>query len=257
MELLIQNLPSGADYKFDSIHIDAMTFAKVLEYIDNVPRDPVEKYYFDYCTLKSDDPNVSDLLLPDLEYCVFIKKVLSITRNSKFTTTVKCPVCGASITKEIRIPEDVHFSPIDERFLRGVNVEVGGKMHEVRVPTVTEFMSVFQNYRRLKRITDMKLIRLISLFRNVTNIPNYYESLVVNATYEDITILTMLSQLFYEIVDPVTTYCKDCNKGETDVTKMRGIEVGIDTLISDFFRDIILNNRVDESKIIFREVRKF
>lgn len=256
MQLMTEYLPSGYEYPFASIKIMPMKFAEILEYVENVPKNEVDKFYFDYCVLKADDPNVDNLLLPDLEYVIFMKKAITLSKESSFIVTIDCPECHNKFRQRITIPNDVKYSRIDKQFINGIQVEVNGEIHSVKVPTVTEFMRVFSNYHRLKNITDMKIIKLIALFQSATVLPNKYENLVTQATYDDITLMTMLSQLFYEIVEPVKVYCPSCNREITNPNEKRGMVVEINSLITDFFRDVIINNGLTESKIILREVRQ-
>lgn len=250
MIVMTSNLPSGHHYRFESITINPMYFAQVLEYEENCPSDPVEKYYFDYCVLKMDDPNVDELLLPDLEYAVFLKKAVSIGRDASFTASIVCPVCGAKYTHRIDVPHDVKYSPIESSIANGFQILMGGAPHAVRVPSMKEFLGVFNNYRRVKKLTDMKLIKLIALFKDSALYPSRYEDIVVHAQYDDIATLTMLSELFYEIVEPVETFCPICNKGVSGTEKKRGTVIGLDGLITNFFRTILENNRASQYKIL-------
>jgi hypothetical protein len=252
MELLTQHLPSGFQgYGFPGIHINPMNFAQVLEYLDNTPKSEVEKFYFDYCVVRMDDEHVDNLLLPDLDYVIYLKKVITISRSCNFTSTFECPECHATLQKQIKIPEDIQFQRVDPKFISGIQIEIGGRIEEVKVPTMQEFMAVFNTYRRIKKVSDMRLIKMIALFRNAPYYPNYYEDLVTKATYEDITMLTMLSQMYYDIVKPITIYCPECNKG-VEPENQRGITIEVESLIVDFFRDITLNNKIDESKILLK-----
>lgn len=227
-----------------------MFFAQVLEYEENCPKDDVEKYYFDYCVVKEDDPNISELLVPDLEYVVFLKKALTISRETTFSASLTCPVCGAKYSHRISVPKDVKFQPLDDKVLSGINIKVGNEFHKVRVPTMKEFLTVLSNYRRIKKLSDMKLIKLIALFKDAITYPNKYERLVVEATYEDLSTVVMLSELCYEVVDPIVSYCPACNKDIIETSKKRGTVMDLSGLITSFFRLIVENNRASEYQIL-------
>ena len=250
MIVMTDMLPSGHQYRFDSITINPMYFAQVLEYEENCPTNPVEKYYFDYCVVKMDDPNVEELLLPDLEYAVFLKKAVSIGRDASFTASIVCPVCGAKYTHKITVPADIKYTPIDKIFTHGFQIMLGGSPHAIKIPTMKEFLAIFNNYRRVKKLTDMKLIKLIALFKDSGLYPSRYEDLVVHATYGDISTLTMLSDLCYEQVAPIETFCPICNKGLAETDKKRGTVIGLDGLITNFFRTILENNRASEYQVL-------
>jgi len=249
MQLLTQQLPSGYPYSITSINVNPLRFAEILEYLDQVPESPVEKFYFDYCIVKQDDPNVDNLLLCDLDFLIFFKKGLTISDNLNFNTTARCPYCGATIPVHYSL-SDVTFEKLDPNLFNGLQVSIGGTTQEVRMPTVSEFMRIFSNYRRFKRITDMKIIKLVALFRDSMSYQQSIEKIVTSATYDDITTLATLDQLFYSSVKPLKVTCTNCTDENGN---KRGMEIALDRLISDFFRTIIENNRLAPSKIIFRK----
>lgn len=294
MELLTQYLPNGEYYNFTSLNISPMKFAEILEYLEAVPSNQVEKLYLDYSILVKEEPKIDSLLLTDLDYVIFFKKGLTISKNLEFNTTAKCPVCGVPLNKKIKL-SDIKFNKIDPQFINGIEVELSGSFHLVKMPTVGKFLNIFSKYRRYKKVTDLKLIKLIALFEQSDMYLQKYEDLVINSTYEDITVLTTLMKLFYNSVEPLEAQCPTCiksfemteihkkallneyletltddqrnsiteidkeiyliNKIEELKAKHGGMVLGIDSLITDFFRDILYNNKFVESKIKFGEIR--
>ena len=136
-----------------------------------------------------------------------------------------------------------------------IEVEFSGESRIVRMPTVAEFMTIFGNYRRFKKVTDMKVIKLISLFKDATMYQQLIENAVVRSTHEDITMLATLDQLFFNTIKPIKAYCENCKKLELPNSE-KGVEIGIDKLISNYFREIIENNPLTGSKIVLREIRE-
>lgn len=250
MIIMTSQLPSGHKYRFESITVKPMFFAQVLEYEENCPKDDIEKYYFDYCVVKGDDPNVDELLVPDLEFVVFFKKALTIAREATFTASLTCPECGSKYSHRISVPKDVHYSPLDPKLVDGFGIKVGNEFHQVRIPTMREFLQVLGNYRRFRKLSDMKIIKLIALFKDATLYPNKYEELIVNAVYEDISSLVMLGELCYESVDPVVSYCPACNRDIVEPSKKRGTVIDLSGLITNFFRLIVENNRASDYQIL-------
>ena len=248
MQLLTQNLPSGYPYDFTSLKVMPMFFAQILEYMENVPTDPIEKFYFDYKLIQQDDPNIDRVLVSDIPFIVFMKKALTIGTRLEFNSTLTCPACGTQFQQMITMSQ-LKFNPLDDEARKGFIVEFNGKRREVRMPTMAEFMVVFNNYRRYRRVTDMKLIKLISLFKDAMTYQQMIEEDVVNATYDDITLLAALDQIYFNTLNSVTCYCPKCNL-DVEPDKKRGMEVSIESLISNLFRGVIENNRLTTSKIV-------
>lgn len=287
MQLLTQDLPSNYSYPFTSVNLTPMNFAQILEYMENVPTDEVEKLYFDYCTVKKDDPNIENLLFSDFEYVVFFKKGLTISKNLEFTTEAKCPDCGSLLPVNFKL-SDIKFNKYSVETLEGLKVKFADNVFTVRMPTVKQFMDVFSKYRMYRKVTDLKIIKLISLFKETEMYHQKVENLVVNATYDDIALLVMLDSLYFKTVEPIRVTCNECKKKysrlrdirveelksvlpdednpmresilkdikELESLKYGGVAIGIDSLIANFFRDLIENSGPLDSKILPREVRK-
>jgi hypothetical protein len=254
MQLLTQSLPSGYPYKFDSLNINSMYFGQILEYLEFVPSNEIEKFYFDYKLVLADDPHVDDLLLTDLDYVVFFKKGITISEDLEFKTSAICPRCKSTIDLNFKL-SNVRFKHLDPRLYSEIlEIKFDNTSRIIRMPTVKEFMTIFSNYRRYKKITDMKLIKLIALFQDSTMYQQLIEQAVVRSTHEDITMLATLDKLFYDTIDPLKVHCDNCVKLDLDTQKGGEVEVSIDKLISNYFREIIENNPIAESKIILREI---
>lgn len=281
MELLVQHLPSGnPNYSFQSIRIKPMTFAQILEYMENVPSNEVEKFYFDYKVVLEDDPNIDNLLLCDLEYVVFFKKCLTISKDLDFKITATCPECGNLVSIGVKLSE-IKFNHLDPVLLNGLSVDFEGSYHAVRMPTVQQFMQIFSKYRLYKKVTDMRIIKLIALFEQTEIYLQKYETMVINATYQGVALLTMLDNLYYKVVEPLRGNCRECQSkfenlkllkleqlelsdNEEDKalykaiseTKYGGMAIGIDSLIANFFRDVVENNRLADAQVVPREIRQ-
>lgn len=245
-----------------------MTFAQILEYMENCPKNEVEKYYFDYCVVKDDDPNVDHLLLCDLNYVIFFKKAITISEDIKITTRVKCPRCGADLSLQFRL-SDIEFNKLDEQTLNGLRVEFHGEYCDVSMPTVERFLSIFSKYRMYKKVTDLRLIKLISLFEGTDPYLQKYETYVLNSTHKDITVLCMLEDIYFDVIKPMNLTCGNCfnsyeptleeqqlDPDELDQIRLKhgGITVSIDQLAVNFFRDVLENNRLTDQEVLFREV---
>jgi hypothetical protein len=263
-----------------------MTFAQVLEYLENVPDDkknPIERYYFDYCIVKDEDPNVDSLLLIDMEYVIYMKKALTVAENLEYNSEIECPRCGEHLHYHVSLA-GIEWNHMDSQALMGLDIMFGGQMMTVRMPTVMEFMEVFKKYRLYKKVTDMRIIKLISLFEQSGMYLQKIETMVVNATYKDVAALFMLDGIYFNFVKPMHLTCSKCVemyqptdreifdakaknniKPEDDLPEELmyqlklehgGIEIGLEDVVSSFFRDINENNSLTPEEIIPRKVRE-
>ena len=84
--------------------------------------------------------------------------------------------------------------------------------------------------------------------------PNQVEDDVLNATHEDITLLLALKDIYFDSVNPIKLNCSCENDKRPE--ERRGVVVSVDSLITDFFREIYLHNPIDGSKILFKQIRQ-
>lgn len=252
MNVLTAQLPSGGyGYTFPEVTINPFTFLELTGYLENVPSDPLEKYLFDIKVLCKDDPKVYDLYVMDLDFLIFFKKLCTVSADLSYDLTIKCPECGTKIKKKISLDHDIHFTQIDKGVMDGAFVELGGHKYEVQVPTVRDFLQVLETYLRYRKITDLKMIKTIALIKEFRMEGNQVEADVLGATHNDITLLLALRELYYDRIEPIMVYCPECNKN-LKLEERRGISVSVDSLIGDFFRDIINNSPIDGSKVLFK-----
>lgn len=252
MEILASTLPSGGyGYSFPSISIRPMTFREIVEYVENVPSDPLEKYLFDIRLLTREDENIMDCYVMDLDFLIFFKKLITVSKDMVYTISTKCPKCGKEIKTQISLSEDIHFKQIDEQVMNGAYITLGGHKYETIVPTVRDFLKVFEKYLRFRKIEDLKLIKTISLIKDFEKNGNQIEKDVLGATHEDVTLLLALRELYFDRLEPITLYCPDCDK-ELNNEERRGMAVSVESLIVDFFRDLCNNSPIDGDKILFK-----
>lgn len=252
MNVLTSQLPSGGyGYTFPEVTINPFTFLELTGYLENVPSDPLEKYLFDIKVLCKDDPKVYDLYVMDLDFLIFFKKLCTISNDLTYNLSVKCPDCGTTVKKKISFEHDIHFSQIDKGVMDGAFVELGGHKYEVQVPTVRDFLQVLETYLRYRKITDLKMIKTIALIKEFRMEGNQVEADVLGAKHSDITLLLALRELYYDRIEPITVYCPKCNEN-LKLEERRSISISVDSLIGDFFREIINNSPIDGSKVLFK-----
>lgn len=253
MNILSSQLPSeGFGYPFAAINIKPMTFLDVVEYLESVPKDPLSKYLYDINWLVADDPNIKKCYIMDIDYLRFMKKLTTVSPDLSMEITVTCPDCGKTLKKKLRIV-DIMFKTADPIVMNGAVVKLKGRTYSVTPPTVEEFHKVFQKYLKFRKVSNLDLIKLIALIDDFYDRPNEVEDAVLSATHDDITALLALKDLYFNRVDPVKMYCDICNNG-LKKEERRELTVSIDELIVDFFREITINNQLDEDKIQFKQV---
>ena len=250
MEILTSQLPSGGyGYEFPSVVLKPFTFLEMTEYLENVPSDPLEKYLYDLRVLTTEDRNIRFCYMMDADFLIFYKKLISVSGDKKYNMSITCPKCGATIKSVIDIDKDVHFKQIDPKVMNGAYIELCGHKYETTVPTVEDFIKVFSKILKYRKVTDLGLIKTIALIKDFDLNSNQVESDVLNATHEDITLLMALRELYYDNLEPIEVYCKNC----TDEGGRRtSVAINVQSLVVDFFRDLCINCPIDGTKIVFK-----
>lgn len=253
MIILTSQLPSGGQgYSFPSVSVSPMNFIQVCNYIENLPsKDPLERYLFDIKQLVDEDETILNCYVMDLDFLIFYKKLCTVSEDLTYNLTVKCPDCGKTIKKRISLNKDIKFKPVDPKIMSGAVINLNGHKYETRVPTVKDFLKVFERYLVYRKTEDLKMIKTISLINDVDFQGNQVEDDILGATHSDITLLLALRELYFDLVDPIQIYCPECNKGKSKEER-RSVAVSVDSLIVDFFRDICDNSPIDGTKILFK-----
>lgn len=250
MEILTTQLPSGGyKYPFTSISVSPMTFLEINKYSENCPKNPLEKYLYDIKFLAQEDPKIYDCYVMDIDFLIFLKKLITVNEDqTTYTLTVKCPECGKEIKKKINLEKDIHFKQIDSKIMEGAQIRLGERAYETIIPTVREFLDVFNTYLRYRTVDDLKMIKIISLIKNFKVAGNQIEKDILGATHSDITLLMALYELYFDRLEGIEVTCPNCVKeGRRGVVTM-----SVDSLVVDFFRDLYNNCPIDQSKILFK-----
>ena len=249
MEILSSYLPSaGVGYDFSSISLEPMNFLEMMKYIENTEGlDQIDRYFYDIRLLTREDSNILKCYVMDVDFLIFYKKLISISGNSSVTITVRCPNCGATIKKEIDLERDIKFENIDEKVMKGALIELSDKKYDISVPTVQDLLNVFDIYKKYNRVSDLKLMKTISLFKDFETKSQQIEKDVIGATRGDITLLLALQELYFDRLEPVKVFCPKCSGKER-----REMAISVESLIVDFFPSISDNNGLDGTKILFK-----
>lgn len=250
MDISVKLLPSGGfGYNFPTIQVKPMTFIEICDYMNNLPDedDTLGRYLYDIRMLEKDDPRVKNLYIMDIDFLIFYKKLETVSEDLSYKIEVRCPVCGKPVTKTLHFNKDIHFKQIDPKIMNGARIELNGHTYDTIVPTLNDFMKVFNIYLRYRKITDLSMIKTIALIKDFENTANQVENDVLNATHSDITLLMALRDLYYDRSEPLEVVCSEC-KEEGGGKVM----VSSETLITDFFRSLYVNSPIDGSKVLFK-----
>lgn len=253
MNIPVTYLPSGGyGYDFPSINVSPMTFQEITKYLENVPKDdPLGKYLFDIETLVDSDPTIKNCYIMDIDFLIFYKKLVTVSTDLTFKVSTVCPDCGGKISKTINFETDIQFEQADSKLMEGAKIELGGNLYDTIVPRYTEFMQVFKKFLVYRKITDLNLIKVISLIKDFDTKGNQIEKDILNATHEDITLILMLQEVYFNHLKPLEVFCPTCCAGKAPEER-RSIAMSVDSLIADFFREICINCPVNGTKILFK-----
>ena len=252
MDILTSQLPSGGyGYSFPSISVSPMNFLEICKYLENMPTEPLQRYMYDVRCLATEDEKILDCYVMDVDFLIFYKKLCTVSKDLRYEITVTCPDCGKTIKKSISFEKDIHFKQVDSKVMSGASIELNNHRYDVVVPTVRDFMKIFDIFFRYQKSTDLKMIKTLSLIKGFETQGNQIESDVLGATHNDITLLLALRDLYFDQLEPIQVLCPVCNKGKKKEER-RYMTVSVDSLTVDFFRDICINSPIDGSKILFK-----
>jgi hypothetical protein len=145
----------------------------------------------------------------DLDFLIFFKKLCTVSEDLSYNLTITCPDCGAKVRKTVTLEQDIHFTQVDKEVMNGAFIELNGHKYEVEVPTVRDFLIVLTQYARYRKITDLKMIKTISLIKEFRTEGNQVEDDVLGATHNDITLLVALRELYFERIEPIQVRCPE------------------------------------------------
>jgi len=240
--MLITSLPSKYPYQFNGINLHPLNFGQLLEYLNESPNSDLDKFVLDYSICRQCDANVDKLLLTDFFFIVFMEKLLTINKKLEFNGSTSCPECNEKLHYKLST-SDIKFNPLDEELMKGLTVKLASEYHKVQMPTVSEFFNMIKYYRAYHRNLDFKLLKIYSLFVNAQKYPGKYEDMITKATYEEITLLLTLEELYLQPVKSINIKCSKC--GGT-------VAVSPFSLAADMFHLLLEENRLTEDQILFK-----
>jgi hypothetical protein len=244
MLLLPQDLPSKGEYSASPpLKYRPFTFLEILEYSNEVTGSAVKDYLRDIQWLQRLDPGILQHSLYDLDYLIFMMKVHTISDSKEFKTDVKCTTCN-TLNRFTFDLGDFSFIDVEPRQETVANVLLGGYKYRIKIPTIETFLKVLKLYSLYNKTDKVEVVKLISMFPEFETIPNDIEQAVLNSDRKDISILYMLESKYLSSTNSMKRTCSTCQKEG-------GMAIGISSLIADMFRDVLLNNPIDESQVQF------
>lgn len=245
-----EDLPLKFKYKFPSVEIKPFTYKSLLDYLDGMPKNSSDLYMYDLSWLLRDDSNCRNLLIPDAEYLVFLKKAISVDGDLNFRTEVTCPHCGKVNVYSFSGKDFKFVRPSDEVLYDGVWMELTTGTYLCKLPTVNKMMGVLEITKTYGTTKHIDLVKSIAMVNEQELNPMKVEMSILEAGSEDIATILTVYDMLYKSLLPIQEYC---GNPECDLNKQRGMSVEIHSLIGNVFRSILLSKPVDRNKIYLKQ----
>lgn len=248
-----ENLPLKYKYKFNSVKIEPFTYKSALDYLDGFPSNPADLYLYDLNWILRDDSNISELLVPDAEYLIFLKKAISIDGSLKLRSEVKCPVCGKSNLLTIDGSQLKFLRPSDEILYNGVWMELTSGTYLCKLPTVVDILRVIDQTRTYGVTKHLDLIKSLAMVNEQKLNPMQVENSILNAGSDDIATIITVYDMLYRSLEPIQEVCSN---PECDLHNPNngGMSVEVSSLIGNVFQSILLSKPVDRHKIYVKQI---
>ena len=212
----------------NTFQLKPLTFEQVLNLNDDkdISENPASLLLRDSSLLNL---NLDFLPFIDLEYLVFLHKVISINKDVLFETLVECKKCGKNHNYKYSNNE-VSLITLDERPLPK-RVSFSSTEHKndvilnIKIPSSTQFLNNLSHELSEKGLEDKKIlqrIRLMSLFSEYETNKNNVKKIIEKSTGNDIyTLLILENEIFDRVkVKPYVCTCGCENYISFDVSKM-------------------------------------
>lgn len=241
-------MPSrGIDPKSEALNIPILGFSDLIEYTRNMEATTTEigKYLLDVELVRSKIHNWKSINLIDLDYIIFMIKKLAVSSGSEFTVEKVCTDCNEVNTlylntESLAMPTSLIYD------IKGVAI-IRDVKWIVEVPNLEEFYPILTKIDKFKKVKELRLLKLISLFPEFKRQPNLIEDMIVNAHTDDIVVLQALEYMFLDSSIELPHSCTNCREGRWSMK--------VNTLIDQVFRSMVLSSSADGSKVIFKQVR--
>jgi hypothetical protein len=219
-----------------------LTFMEIINYNSLTTGSKLKDLIRDIEVLEEMDESILKFSLYDLEYLIFMMKVITITDDIDFRTTKVCKHCGTESLIQFSLAD---FKFIDVKKLKEIKaIRLRDGEFNIKMPTIGEFKFVLDKYKMYSELDSLDAIKIISLFKDFKEQSPEIEHAVLNATREDITALSLVEQTYLNNVEVLDRKCEHCDK-------TGGMVMRIDDSITSMFRGILQNNPPTEDQILF------
>ena len=228
------------------IDVPPLTFGEMLKYLNDEQLTPFRDYLHALEYIISRDPRIGMVSILDADYILYVFKAISSSKDSKLRITADCQHCHKKHSRLIDLNQ-VEYQDINEDALNIKEVELGEEKIKFRYPTISEFIKFASSVGRYKENLGIDVIKLASMLD--TGSIEESVDLVMNATSEDIAVISYLDDQLFKIITPLEISCPTH-------PELRGTTAAFTLSAVDIFQDILQFNQVTESKILLRKVRK-
>lgn len=241
MKFLVTSLPSGGktlkDKNIQEIEINPLPYKKIIKYQQSKSQNPITRYIFDIENLIQDIPNWRDLCSYDLSSIIFTRKYLTASSGGSFRVELSGKIYEINTN-------DITFKDLNDEYLNMKSVELNGKTYLVHIPTIGEFYDNLKKfeprYKDESWITPYDIMILTALGAEPITIMDYV-FMYGNLSDEDIVTVEYLDTVINNVTNDITIK----SSGGDAV-------ISVDKLITDLFRFISLNRRLNDAKINFK-----
>lgn len=244
-------LPLKYKYPFNSIGVTPFTYKSILDYLEGMPSKQSDLYLYDLSWLLKDDPKAYELLIPDAEYLIFLKKAISIDSNLNLVTEVNCPHCNTLNRVNIKGTDLVFSRPNEAILYDGVTMELSTGTLLCKLPTVKQLTDTLELCTTYGVTKHLELIKSLSMVNERLLNPMQVESMILNALDEDIVTISSVYNLLYKSLQPIKHACE--NK-ECDLNNINngGMSIEVSALIGNVFRSLLLSKPANRDKIYIK-----
>lgn len=218
-----------------------LTFSEMIEYAEEYEKckSPLAKFNHDIEWVKRKFSDWKKISLIDLDYYIFLLKRISISSDNEFRVEHNCSDCGAPNTlvldySDIRVPINLEYD------IKG-SIVLNDKSYIYRIPNLEKFDQVNKKISRFKKVTEIKLIKLISAFEDFDTRSNEIEAVVLNAVIDDVVRLMTLDSMYFNNELELNHKCSSCGEGLWSIS--------IHSLIDNLFQSLLLSRHAIETKI--------